>query len=155
MNGRVWPYMGALVSSCFSFGAHSDIFPLGCGSPLYSIAMTLHKSLILLLIFLLTFFPRNPLCQVVIALSWVFPISLNLMLASLTWIISYIAQACLMYGHVDPFYISFVAWFLILPGGDFPPRVIILHMCPCIEHRYVPLLGTSLFFHWHLSPPSL
>ena len=32
-----------------------------------------------------------------------------------------------------------------LPGGDFPPSVDILHMYPCIEHRYVPLLGTSLF----------
>ena len=32
-----------------------------------------------------------------------------------------------------------------LLGGDFPPSVDILHMCPCIEHRYVPLLGTSLF----------
>ena len=27
-----------------------------------------------------------------------------------------------------------------LPGGDFPPSVDILHMYPCIEHRYVPLL---------------
>ena len=34
---------------------------------------------------------------------------------------------------------------LFLPGGDFPPSVAILHVCPCIEHRYVPLLGTSLF----------
>ena len=33
----------------------------------------------------------------------------------------------------------------ILLGGDFPPIVDILHMYPCIEHRYVPLLGTSLF----------
>ena len=32
-----------------------------------------------------------------------------------------------------------------LSGGDFPPSVDILHMYPCIEHRYVPLLGTSLF----------
>ena len=31
-----------------------------------------------------------------------------------------------------------------LPGGDFPPSVDILHMYACIEHRYVPLLGTSL-----------
>ena len=31
------------------------------------------------------------------------------------------------------------------PGGDFPLSVDILHMCPCIEHRHVPLLGTSLF----------
>ena len=32
-----------------------------------------------------------------------------------------------------------------LPRGDFPPSVDILHMYPSIEHRYVPLLGTSLF----------
>ena len=32
-----------------------------------------------------------------------------------------------------------------LPGGDFPSSIIILHMCPSIEHRYVLLLGTSLF----------
>ena len=32
-----------------------------------------------------------------------------------------------------------------LPGGDFPSSIDILHMYPCIEHRYVPLLGTSLF----------
>ena len=32
-----------------------------------------------------------------------------------------------------------------LPGGDFPPSVVILHMFPCIEQRYVPLLGTNLF----------
>ena len=47
--------MSALVSSHFAFGAHANIFPLGCGIPLYSITMTLHKSLILLLIFLLEF----------------------------------------------------------------------------------------------------
>ena len=33
----------------------------------------------------------------------------------------------------------------LLSVGDFPPSVYILHMYPCIEHRYVPLLGTSLF----------
>ena len=32
-----------------------------------------------------------------------------------------------------------------LLGGDFPPSVDILHMYPCIEHRHVLLLGTSLF----------
>ena len=37
---------------------------------------------------------------------------------------------------------------LFLPRGDFPPSVSILHMYPCIEHRYVPLLGTSLFSHY-------
>ena len=47
--------MGALVRSFVAFGAHAGIFPLGCGSPLYSITMTLRKSLILLLIFLMAF----------------------------------------------------------------------------------------------------
>ena len=51
--------MGALVSSYFAFGAHADIFPLGCGSPLYSIAMTLSKTLILLLIVLLALVPQD------------------------------------------------------------------------------------------------
>ena len=37
---------------------------------------------------------------------------------------------------------------LFLPGGDFPPSVAILHMYPCIEYRYVPLLRTSLFSHY-------
>ena len=37
--------------------------------------------------------------------------------------------------------------------GDFPSSVVILHTCPCIKHRYVPLLGTSLFSPWHSSPP--
>ena len=37
---------------------------------------------------------------------------------------------------------------LFLPGGDFPLSVAILHMYPCIENRYVPLLGTSFFAHY-------
>ena len=56
--------MGTLVSSYFVFGAHADIFPLGWGIPLYSIAMTLRKSLILLLIFLLALFPQDSLMSV-------------------------------------------------------------------------------------------
>ena len=53
--------MGSLVRSYFAFGAHANIFPLGYGSPLYSITMTLRKSLILLLIFLLAIFPQDSL----------------------------------------------------------------------------------------------
>ena len=60
MSGRASPYMGTLVSALFAFGSHANIFPLWCGSPLYIIAMTLHKSLILLLIFLLAFSPGLP-----------------------------------------------------------------------------------------------
>ena len=83
--------------------------------------MSLHKSLVLLLIFLLAFFPRTPLCQVVIALSLVLLALLRFMSASLTFIISYIAQACLMSSHVEPFYISFATWFPIFyQEGTFP-----------------------------------
>ena len=128
-------------------------FPLGCGSLLYSIPISFPKILILLLIFLLAFFPRTLLCQVVIALSWVLLSFLSLMWASWTLIISHIARACLMSTQAEPFYISFAAWFPIFLGGDFPPSVVILHMCPCIEHRHVLLLGTSLFVPWHSSPP--
>ena len=110
-------------------------------------------------ILLLNFMLAIPLglpfiCQVVIALSWVFLDLLSLTPASLTLIIIHRAWACLMSRHAESFYISFAAWFTIfLPGGDFPLSVIILHMFPCIEHRYVPLLGTSLFSPWHSSPP--
>ena len=157
MNGRALPYMDTLVRSCFASGSHANISPLGCGSHLYSTAMTLRKSFILLLTFMLAFSPGLPyICQVVISLSWVFLSFLSLMLAFLTLIISHISQACLMSSQVEPFYISFANWFpIFLPGGDFPPSFVILHMYPYIEHRYVSLLGSSLFSHWHLSPPSL
>ena len=70
MNGRALPYMGTLVRSWFSFGAHADISPLGCGSPLYITAMTLSKRFIFLLTFMLAFSLGLPcICQVVIALS--------------------------------------------------------------------------------------
>ena len=29
------------------------------------------------------------------------------------------------------------------PRGNIPPSVLIMHVLPCIEHRHVPLLGTS------------
>ena len=107
--------------------------------------MTFRNSLILLLIFCWPISLRNPPCQVVNALSWAFPALLSFMMATLTLHFSHIARACLMSSHAEPLFISFAAWFPFLPGGDFPPSVDILHMYPCIEHRYVPLLGTSLF----------
>ena len=129
-------------------------FPLGCGSPLYSIAMTFRKSLILLLIFCWSISHRTPLCQVVIALSWAFPASLSLMLASLTWSIRHIVRACLMSSHIEPFYIYPLQLDSpFLSGGDFPSGVVFLHMFPCIDHRCVSLLGTSLFVPWHSSSP--
>ena len=65
--------------------------------------------------------------------------------APLTLRFSHIARACLMSIHAEPFIYILRSLMPFLPGGDFPPSVNILHMYPCIEHRYVPLLGTSLF----------
>ena len=146
--------MGTLVRSCIAFGDHVGISPLGCGSPLYSTTMTLSNSFILLLTFMLAFSLGLPcICQVVIALSRVFLALLSLILASLTLIISHIARACLMSSQAEPFiyiFCSLIPHFL--PGEEFLPSVVILHMSPCIENRYVPLLWTSLFAPWHLSP---
>ena len=69
MSGKALPSMGTLVSALFTFGAHDDVFSLGCGSPLYSIAMTFRKSLILLFILCWPISLRTLLCQVVNALS--------------------------------------------------------------------------------------
>ena len=79
--------------------------PLGCGSLLYSISMTFHKSRILLLIFCWPISLRIPSCQVVNALSWAFPTLLSIMLAPLTLRFSHIAWACLMSNHAEPFFI--------------------------------------------------
>ena len=69
---------------------------------------------------------------------------LSFMRAPLTLRFSHIGRACLMSSHAEPFFFHH-SLIPFLPGGDFPPSVNILHMYPCIEHRYVPLLGTSLF----------
>jgi len=128
MSGRASPYMGTLVSALFAFGAHADIFPLGCESPLYSIAMTLRNSLILLLIFCWPISLRTPSCQVVNALSWAFPALLSFMPAPLTLRFSHIARACLMSSHAEPFYIIFAAWFPFYREGIFP-QVSISYTC--------------------------
>ena len=122
VNGRAFPYMGTLVRSCFAFGAHAGISPLECGSFLYITAMTLSKSFIFLMTFYVGHFPRNPLYMTSFnCISWVFLSLLSLMPASLTMIIRYIAQACLMSRHTEPFYISFTAWFPIFyQEGTFP-----------------------------------
>ena len=96
--------------------------PLGCGSLLYSISMTFRKSLILLLIFCWPISLRTPLCQVVSALSWAFPTLLSLTPASLTLSFIHIARAYLMSSHVEPFCISFAAWFPIFIGRGLSPE---------------------------------
>ena len=60
VNGRAFLYMGTLVRSYIAFGAHANISPLGCGSP-FSPAMSLSKSSILLLKFMLPISLGTPL----------------------------------------------------------------------------------------------
>ena len=124
---------------------------LRSGSSLYSISMTFCKSLILLLIFYWPISPRTPLFQVVIPLSWAFPAFLSLTLASLTLCFSHIAWACLMSSHVEPFFISFAAWFPFYREGIFP-RVSISYTCilalrigmfHCLELVCLPLWQSS------------
>ena len=96
---------------------------------LFSHAMSLSKSFILLLSFMLAMSPGLPCkCQVVIALSWAFPTLLSFMPDSLTLIFSHIAQACLMSSHAEPFYISFATWFPFYWEGIFP-RVSLSYTC--------------------------
>ena len=107
--------------------------------------MTFCKSLIPLLILCWPISLRTPVWQVIIAFSWAFPALLSLMPTSLTLRFRTYSPSL---SHLYPCRaILYILCSLIpfLLGGDFPPSVDILHMCPCIEHRYVPLLGTSLF----------
>ena len=69
------------------------------------------------------------ICQVVIALSWVFLALLSLMSASLTLIINHIARDGLMSSQAEPFYISFVAWFTIFYQERTFPRVSLSYTC--------------------------
>ena len=64
-------------------------------------------------------------------------------------------QAENMSKYLEETVVNFAGWIsfiyilhILIPfllGGDFPSNVSILHMYPCIENRYVPLLGTRLF----------
>ena len=155
MNGRAFLYMGVLVRSHLNLVPMLTSCSLRCGSPLYSISMTFHKSLILLLIFCWPISFRTPLCQVVIALSWAFPTLLSFMPTSLTLRFRHIAQACLMSSHVEPFYISFAAWFPFYQEGIFP-RVSLSYTCIlALSIGMLHYLELVCFPWWHSSPPSL
>ena len=147
--------MGTLVSALFACGAHADVSPLGCGSPLYSIAMTFSKSLILLLILCWPWPPGLPLYQVVDALSWALPVLLSFMPAPLTLRFSHIARACLMSSHAEPFFISFAAWFPFYREGILP-RVSISYTCILVlSIGMFHSLELVFFPLWHSSPPSM
>ena len=147
--------MGTLVRSYFACGSHVEMPP--CQRALPCHAMSLSKRFILLLNFMLAISLRTPL----------YISSCNCIIMSFAFLIEpytgfpdfgYEAYSPRL-SHVYPsraflyIFCSLIPQFL--PGGDFPPSVVILHMFPCIKHRYVPLLGTSLFSPGHSSPPRL
>ena len=137
--------MGTLVSSLLAFGAHA-----------YSLSFRMWESVVQYrhdilqqphtpLDLLLAYFPQDSLMS-----------SCNCIIMSFACLIEIYASFpdiefqpySPIFSHVQPCRaILYILCSLIpfLPGGDFPPSVDILHMYPCIEHRYVPLLGNNLF----------
>ena len=137
--------MGTLVSALFAFGSHADIWCLRVWESIVQYFDEISEEPHTPLDLLLAYFPQESLmssCNCII-MSFVClielyagfpdiefqPYSLSLSHVQLCKAILYILCSLI------PF----------LPGGDFPLSVAILHVYPCIEHRYVLLLGTSLF----------
>ena len=137
--------MGTLVSALFSFGAHADIWSFRVWESIvqycHDISQEPHTPLDLLL----AYFPQDSLMSSCECIIMSFSCLIELYAGSPDIAFQPYSPSL---SHVQPcraiFYIlrSLIPF---LPGGDFPPSVDILHMYPCIEHRYVPLLGTSLF----------
>ena len=129
MSGRALPHMGTLVSTLFAFGAHADVSPfLGCGSPLYSIAITFSKSLTLLLILCWPWFPRLPCIKL-----WMHYHELCLpywALCQPPWgcVFNHIAWSCLMSSHAEPFLYPSHLVSLFYREGIFP-RMPISYTC--------------------------
>ena len=126
----------------FAFGAHVDIAPLGLGSPLYSrhvLEQELHTPLELYVGILPEGIPCISSCNFI---SYILLALLRFMPTPCFIFISHVAWACLNPSQADPFTYP-LQLDHPLPGGDPLPSVLILRILPCIEHRYVPLLGTS------------
>ena len=137
--------MGTLVSALFAFGAHADGFSFRVWESVvqycHDISQEPHTPLDLIL----AYFPQDSLMSSCICIRMNFACLIELY-AGFPEIA--LQPYSLSLSHAQPCRaILYILYNLIpfLPGGDFPPSVDILHMCPCIEHRYVPLLGTSLF----------
>ena len=137
--------MGTLVSALFAFGVHVDILSLRVWESVvqyfHDISQEPHTPLDILM----AYFPQDSLMS-----------SCNCIIKSFACLIElYVSFPDIAFqkyspslSHVQPCRaILYILCSLIpsLSAGDFPSSVSILHMCHCIEHRYVPLLGTSLF----------
>ena len=137
--------MGTLVSTLFAFGAHADVFSFRVWESVvqycHDILQEPHTPLDLLL----AYFPQDSLMSSCDCIIMSFACLIELYSSSLDIVYSTIQTelvSCLaMQSHLL-YPLQLVS---LLSGGDFLPSVDILHMYPCIEHRYVPLLGTSLF----------
>ena len=157
MNGRAFPYMGALFRFYFSFGTHANISPLDLGSPFLVLpcpwARDSYSSWTLC-----EPFPFRLPCiyQVVIAFSWFLLSFLSFMPAPWLWVTSHIARACLMSSQVEPFHRSFAAWFPIFYQEGTFPRVSLSYTCVlAFSKGMFNCLELVCFPIWHSSRPSL
>ena len=143
--------MGALVSSLFVFGTHADTLSFRVWDSFIWYHHEFEQELYTLEIYA-GHFPGTPSSCNCITMSFYCLIEPNSGFPDFDY-----QPYSPSLSHVQPsrailyIFCSLIPHFLL--GGDFPPSVVILHMFPCIEHRYVPLLGTSLFDPWHSSPP--
>ena len=141
--------MGTLVSALFAFCAHADILSLRVWGSVVQYCHDILQDSHTPLDILLAYFPQDSLMSSCNCIIMSFAYLLDPYAGFPDFEVSAIQPYSSSLSHIQPcraiFYIlcSLIPHFLL--GGDFPPSVIILHMCPCIEHRYVPLLGTSLF----------
>ena len=116
------------------------------GSPLYSFHVFEQEPHIALEIYASHLPHGLPFISSCNCISCIFLSLLKFMSAPRFIFIIHIARAHLNPSQVEIFVYLFHLDHPLL-GGDLPPSVFILHMFPCIEHRYVPLLGTSLLAH--------
>ena len=145
MSGRASPYMGTLVSAFFTFGAHADVSPFRVWESIVQYCHDIQQEPHTPLDLMLDYFPQESLmssCECIImsfsCLIELYPSFPDIVFQPYSPSLSHV-QPCRAIFYIFHSLISF------LPRGDFPPSVNILHMHPCIEHRYVPLLGTSFF----------
>ena len=136
--------MGTLVSTLFSFGAHADVLSFRVWESIvqyyHDISQEPHT-----LDLMMAYSPQDSPMSSCECIIMIFSCLIELYASFLDIVFQPYSPSL---SHVYPYrailYILH-SLFPFLPVGDFPSSVDILHMYPCIEHRYVPLLGTSLF----------
>ena len=137
--------MGTLVSTLFAFGSHDEVFSFRVWQSIVQYFHDISQEPHMPLDLLLAYFPQDSLMSSCECIIMSFSCFIELCSSSLDIAYSAIQLeivSCLAM-QIHLLYPSQLV--SLLPGGDFPQSVDILHMYPCIKHRYVPLLGTSLF----------